>query len=75
MSSQYFPPYKGHVAADQVIADVKVRLDLTNYATKTDFKKVIHVDKSSFALKTNVANLKTEADTLDIDKLNLYLII
>ena len=71
MSSQYFPLYRGHVAADQVIADVKVRLDLTNYATKTDFKKVTHVDKSSFALKTNVANLKTEVDKLDIDKLKL----
>ena len=71
MSSQYFPPYRGHVAPDQVIADVKVRLDLTNYATKTDFKKVTHVDKSSFALKTNVANLKTKVDKLDIDKLKL----
>ena len=39
------------------------------YATKTDLKNVIHVDTSSFALKTNLANLKTEADKLDIDKL------
>ena len=28
-----------------------------------------HVDTSSFALKTNLANLKTEVDKLDIDKL------
>ena len=28
-----------------------------------------HVDTSSFALKTNFANLKTEVDKLDIDKL------
>ena len=61
--SQYFPPYKGH------IADVKVRLDLTNYATKTDLKNVTHVDTSSFALKTNLASLKTEVDEFDIDKL------
>ena len=27
------------------------------------------IDSSSFALKTNLANLKTEADKLDIDKL------
>ena len=28
-----------------------------------------HIDTSSFALKTDLANLKTEADKLDIDKL------
>ena len=61
--SQYFPPYKGH------IADVKVRLDLINYATKTDLKNVTHVDTSSFAIKTNLAGLKAEVDKLDIDKL------
>ena len=40
-----------------------------NYATKTDLKNVTHVDTSSFALKTNLASLKTEVDQLDIDKL------
>ena len=44
-------------------------VDLSNYATKTDLKNVTHVDTSSFALKTNLASLKTEADKLDIDKL------
>ena len=44
-------------------------IDLSNYATKTDFKNVTHVDTSRFALKTNLANLKTEVDILDIDKL------
>ena len=39
------------------------------YATKTDLKNVTHVDTSSFALKTNIANLKTEVDKLDIEKL------
>ena len=42
---------------------------MSNYATKTDLKNVTHVDTSGFALKTNLANLKTEADKLDIDKL------
>ena len=42
---------------------------MSNYATKTDLKNVAHVDTSSFALKTNLANLKTEVDKLDIDKL------
>ena len=42
---------------------------MSNYAAKSDFKNVIHVDISSFALKTNLASLKTEVDKLDIDKL------
>ena len=41
------------------------------YATKTDLKNITHADTSSFALKTNLANLKTEVDKLDIDKLAL----
>ena len=46
-----------------------INVDLSNYATKTDLKNVTHVDTSSFALKTNLAGLKTEADKLDIGKL------
>ena len=42
---------------------------MSNYAIKTDIKNISHVDTSSFALKTNLANLKTEVDKLDIDKL------
>ena len=34
-----------------------------------DIKNITHVDTSSFALKTNLTNLKTEVDKLDIDKL------
>ena len=41
----------------------------TNYATKTDLKNVTPVDTLSFALKKNLASLKTEVDKLDIDKL------
>ena len=44
-------------------------MDISNYATKADIKNISHVDTSSFALKTNLANLKTEVDKLDIDKL------
>ena len=46
-----------------------VKVDLPNYATKTNLKNVTHVDTSNFALKTNLASLKTEVDKLDIDKL------
>ena len=44
---------------------IKVKIDLSNYATKTDIRNISHVDTSSFALKTNL----TEVDKLDIDKL------
>ena len=46
-----------------------MELDLNSYATKTDLKNVTHVDVSSFELKTNLANLKTEVDKIDIENL------
>ena len=49
--------------------DINVKVDLSNYATKADIKNISHVGTSSFALKTNLANLKNEVDKLDIDKL------
>ena len=49
---------------------IKVELDLSSYATKTDLKNVTHVDVSSFASKTNLASLKTEVDKIDVNKLN-----
>ena len=59
----YYPPYKSSSN------HVKVELDLTNYATKTDLKNITHVDVSSFGSKTNLAALKTEVDKIDTDKL------
>ena len=60
--SQYFPkpyePFRG---------DINVKVDLSNYATKTDLKCVSHV--SRFVVKSNLASLRTEADKLDFDKL------
>ena len=49
--------------------DINVKVELSNYATKTDLKNISHVDTSSFALKSNLASLKTEVDKLDIDRL------
>ena len=49
--------------------DISLELDLSNYTTKTDLKNVSHVDVSSFALKSNLASLKTEVDKIDADKL------
>ena len=59
----YYPPYKSSRN------NIKVKLDLTNYATKTDLKNITHVDVSSFASKINLAALKTEVDKIDVDKL------
>ena len=49
--------------------NINVKVDLSNYARKTAPKNVTHVDTSSFAVKTNLASVKTEVDKLDIDKL------
>ena len=61
--SEYFPKPQSHEE------NIKVEIDLSNYATKEDIKNITHVDTLSFALKTNLTNLKTEVDKLDIDKL------
>ena len=49
--------------------DINVKVDLSNYVAKADIKDISHVDTSSFAINSNLANLKTEVDKLDIDKL------
>ena len=62
--SQCFPkPY------EPFGGDSNVKIDLSNYATKTDLENVTHVDTSTFALQTNLPSLKAEVDKLDIDKL------
>ena len=62
--SQYFPkPY------EPFGGDINVKVDLSNYATKRDIKNILHIDTSSFALKSNLTSLKTDVDKLDIEKL------
>ena len=62
--SQYFPkPYEPSGG------DINVKVDLSNYATKTDLKNITHIDVSSYALESNLTSLKTEVDKLDIYKL------
>ena len=62
--SQYFPkPFRSFGGK------INLKVDLSNYATKTDLKTVTHFDTSRFALKTNLPSLNTEVDKLDIDKL------
>ena len=62
--SQYFPkPFRSFGG------NINVKVDLSNYATKTDLKNIMHVNTSNFALKTNLSSLKTVVHKLDIDKL------
>ena len=63
MSNQCYPSYKSSSN------NIKVELDLTNYATKTDLRNITHTDVSSFASKPNLAALTTEVDKIDVDKL------
>ena len=66
---QYFPkpyePFRG---------DINVKVDLSNYATKTDLKDATGIDTSNFALKSNLSSLKIEVDKLNIDKLAPFLV-
>ena len=64
--SQYFPE-----TYESFCGDINVKVDLSTYATKANIKNIPHFDTSSFALKTNLATLKTGVDKLDIDKLVL----
>ena len=61
--STYYPLYKNNSN------NIKIELDLANYATKDDVKNITHVDVSSYASKTNLAALKAEVDKIDVDKL------
>ena len=63
MISQYYLPYKSSSN------NIKVELDLSNYARKKDINDIAQVDVSGFASKTNLAALKTEVDKIDADKL------
>ena len=62
--SEYFP--KSPTSYGE---SIKIKVDLSNYATKANIKNITHIDTSGLALKTNLANLTNEVDKLDIDKL------
>ena len=62
--SQYFPkPYESFGG------DINVKVDLSNYGTKSDFKNVTEIDTSKLAAKSDLVRLKAEVDKLDIGKL------
>ena len=61
--STYYPPYRSSSS------NIKIELDLTNYATKNALKNITHVDVSTYASKNNLPALKSEVDKIDVDKL------
>ena len=61
--SEYFPKPQSHEE------NIKVKIDLSNYATKEDIKNITHIDTSSLTFEAGLSHLKTEVDKLDIDKL------
>ena len=63
ISKSFSKPYK------RFEGNIKVTVDLFNYATKADIKNISHVNKSRFELKSNLASLKTVIQKLDIKKL------
>ena len=63
MSQYFLKPFRSFGGNNNI------KVDLSNYVAKTDLKNVTHVHTSSFALKTNLASLKTEVNKLGIEKL------
>ena len=61
--SEYFPKSKS------LEVNVKVELDLSNYTTKTDLKNATEVNRTDFARNTDLADLKSDVDKLDIYRL------
>ena len=63
---QYFPkpykPFKG---------DINVKVDLSSFATKADLKGATRTDTSKLAAKSDLANLKTDIDQIDVDQLKI----
>ena len=68
MSIYFLKPY------EPFARNINVKIDLSNYPIKTDLKNVSHVDVIIFAINSNLANLKTKVDKLDIDKLEPVLV-
>ena len=62
--SKYFPK-----SFEPFAGDINIQVDLSNYSTRTDLKDATGIDTSKLAVKSDLANLKDEADKLDIDKL------
>ena len=49
--------------------DINVKVDLSNYATKTELKNVTGIDTSKLAAKSDLASLKAEINELNVSKL------
>ena len=65
--SQYFPKTSEHFNGN-----IKVKLDLPNYAIKTELKRAAGIDTFNLAAKSDLAILKAEVDKIDIEKLKTF---
>ena len=66
--SEYFPK-----SPRNYTENINIKVDVSNYVTKTDLKNITDINTSSFPLKTNLTSIKTNVDKLDIDKLVPFL--
>ena len=66
MSGEYFPAYS--TARNEIVS---VKLNLKGYVTQEEFKNLTKVDTSDFALKANVAEIKSRADDIHVDKIRI----
>ena len=55
-----------------LVRNVKVELDLSNYATKVDLQRATVVDTSMLAAETDLASLTAQFDKLLVDKLKNF---
>ena len=62
MSQYFLKPY------EIIGGDISVKVDLCNYATKADLKNATGIDTFKLAAKSDLANLKSEIDKIDIGK-------
>ena len=65
MSQYFLKPYQPFGE------DINVKIDLSNYTTKSDWKNATGTDTSKLSSKSDLGNSKTEVYQLHIDKLKL----
>ena len=57
---------------DLIDKNVKIELDLSNYATGADVKRATGIDTSNLPLKSNLAKLKAEPDKIKVHKIKTF---
>ena len=50
---------------------ISVKLNLSNYVAQEEFKNLTKIDTYDFALKTNVAEIKSRVDNINVNKISI----